>query len=186
MRLWNSSVPLNVMFSYSCRPKWITSDEWPYLHKNRIFNAIQSAENRRKERNQFWLRLHHTVILISNDQTSASKKINLMELIRTPRFLLLRSKERGENSTVFGRLYYINLGTCTVYIMRKDLIPDNLLKLVSHDKTVDLTGVSSCHATLFLYLRQNDLSQRCHITSLIYCFWNHSWDCQSIKQVCCR
>ena len=65
---------------------------------------LQSAENRRKERNQFWLRLHHTVILISNDRTSASKKMNLMALIRTRRFLLLRSKGKGKNSTVFGRL----------------------------------------------------------------------------------
>ena len=49
-------------------------------HTDRI-PSIQSAENRRKECNQFWLRLHHTVILISNDRTSASKKINLMALI---------------------------------------------------------------------------------------------------------
>ena len=43
----------------------------------------QSAENRRKERHRFWLRLLHAVILISNDRTSASKKINEMALIRT-------------------------------------------------------------------------------------------------------
>ena len=62
---------------------------------------MQSAENRRKERNQFLLRLHHTVILIS---ISASKKIDLMALIRTLKFLLLRSKETGKKSAVFGRL----------------------------------------------------------------------------------
>ena len=45
--------------------------------------TIQSAENRGKMRHRFWLRLRHAVILISNDQTSASKKINGMMLIRT-------------------------------------------------------------------------------------------------------
>ena len=39
--------------------------------------------NRRKECHQFWLRLRHAVILISNDRTSASKNINGMALIRT-------------------------------------------------------------------------------------------------------
>ena len=64
----------------------------------------QSAENRRKERDQFWLRLRHTVILILNGRTSASKEMNLMALIRNLRFLQLRSKEIGKNSTVFGGL----------------------------------------------------------------------------------
>ena len=40
-----------------------------------------SAENRGKECHRFWLR--YTVNLISNDRTSASKKINQMALIRT-------------------------------------------------------------------------------------------------------
>ena len=44
---------------------------------------IQSVENRRKECHRFWLPLRHAVILISNDRTSASKKINGMALIRT-------------------------------------------------------------------------------------------------------
>ena len=44
---------------------------------------IQSAENSRKECQQFWLCLRNTVILISNDRTSASKKMNWMALIRT-------------------------------------------------------------------------------------------------------
>ena len=44
---------------------------------------MQSVENRRKKRHRFWLRLRHAVILISNDRTSASKKINGMALIRT-------------------------------------------------------------------------------------------------------
>ena len=43
----------------------------------------QSAENRRKECHRFWLRLRHVVVLISNNRTSASKKINGMALIRT-------------------------------------------------------------------------------------------------------
>ena len=43
----------------------------------------QSAENCGKKRHRFWLRLRHAVILISNDRTSASKKINGMALIRT-------------------------------------------------------------------------------------------------------
>ena len=34
----------------------------------RLF-SVQSAENSRKERNQFWLRLRHAVILISNVRT---------------------------------------------------------------------------------------------------------------------
>ena len=45
--------------------------------------ALQAAENRRKKCHRFWLRLRHTVILISNVRRSASKKINLMALIRT-------------------------------------------------------------------------------------------------------
>ena len=44
----------------------------------------QSAKTRRKECHRFWLRLRHAVILISNDRTSASKKINGMALICTP------------------------------------------------------------------------------------------------------
>ena len=45
--------------------------------------SLQSAKNRRKECHRFWLRLRHAVILISNDRTSASKKINGMTLIQT-------------------------------------------------------------------------------------------------------
>ena len=68
--------------------------------------VIQFAENRRKERHQFWLRLRHAVILIANDRTLASKKINGMALIRTRRFQPLRSTERRKIrlSSVFGRL----------------------------------------------------------------------------------
>ena len=44
---------------------------------------IQSAENHRKECHQFWLRLRHAVILISNVRGSASKKINRIALIWT-------------------------------------------------------------------------------------------------------
>ena len=44
---------------------------------------MQSGENRRKECHRFWLRLCHTVILISNDRTSASKTMNRMVFIRT-------------------------------------------------------------------------------------------------------
>ena len=44
---------------------------------------IQSTENRGEKCHRFWLRLRHAVILISNVGTSASKKINLMALIRT-------------------------------------------------------------------------------------------------------
>ena len=39
--------------------------------------------NRRKECHRFWLRLRHAVVVISNDRTSASQKINGMALIRT-------------------------------------------------------------------------------------------------------
>ena len=44
---------------------------------------MQSAENRRKKCHRFWLCLPRAVILISNDRTSTSKKINRMTLIRT-------------------------------------------------------------------------------------------------------
>ena len=63
---------------------------------NRLIVTKQSAENRRKECYQFWLRLHHTVILILNDRTSASKKTNRMALIRTltvPAIAFERKKE---------------------------------------------------------------------------------------------
>ena len=40
-------------------------------------------ENRGKKCHRFWLRLRNAVILISNDRTSTSKKINGMTLIRT-------------------------------------------------------------------------------------------------------
>ena len=46
---------------------------------------------------RFWFRLRHTVILISKVRTSASKKINLMALIRilmTSTTMLERMKER--------------------------------------------------------------------------------------------
>ena len=42
----------------------------------------QPAKTRRKECHEFWLHLRHTLILISNDRTSASKKIYRMALIR--------------------------------------------------------------------------------------------------------
>ena len=45
--------------------------------------TTQSAENRRKECHRFWSGVRHAVILISNDRTSASKKINGMTFIRT-------------------------------------------------------------------------------------------------------
>ena len=63
----------------------------------------QSAENRRKERNQFWLRLHHTLILISNGRTSASKKINLM-VDPNCKVSTVAFERNGKDSTVFGRL----------------------------------------------------------------------------------
>ena len=58
----------------------------------RLFDAVvlpilayQPVENRRKKCHRFWLRLRsrHALILISNDRTSTSKKINEMALIRT-------------------------------------------------------------------------------------------------------
>ena len=50
-----------------------------------------------KKCHRFWLRLRHAVILISNDRTKASKKINGMALIRTPTVLTTafeRTKEK--------------------------------------------------------------------------------------------
>ena len=46
-------------------------------------SIVQSTKNRKKECHRFRLRLRHAVILISNDRTSVSKKINGMALIRT-------------------------------------------------------------------------------------------------------
>ena len=66
--------------------------------------AVQSAENRRQERNQFWLPLRHALILISSVRTSASKKINLMALIRTLTILITAFERMKKNSMVFGRL----------------------------------------------------------------------------------
>ena len=43
-----------------------------------INQANQSEENHKKECHQFWLRLCHAVILISNFRISASAKINWM------------------------------------------------------------------------------------------------------------
>ena len=60
---------------------------------------------------------------------------------------------------------------------------------LSRDKSVDLTGVLSCRATLFECLRHNFLSLRqvlaCDVASLIYCFLD-SWDWRSIEQACSR
>ena len=48
-----------------------------------------------KQCHRFWVRLRHAVILISNDRTSALKKINGMGLIRTLNGLdYLRLKEQ--------------------------------------------------------------------------------------------
>ena len=49
------------------------------------------------------------------------------------------------------------------------------MKLMSRDKSIDLTGVLSCRVTLFESLRHNLLSLRqvqlaCDVTSLIFCF----------------
>ena len=44
-------------------------------HGENLSFPVQSAENHRKECHRFWLRLRHAVILISNVQISASKKI---------------------------------------------------------------------------------------------------------------
>ena len=52
----------------------------------------QSAENRRKQCHRFWLRLG----LISNDWTSASKKINEMVLIRTLKVSTVSERMKGK------------------------------------------------------------------------------------------
>ena len=57
--------------------------------------------------------------------------------------------------------------------------------LLSRDKNVDLTAVSSCFATLFECLRQNHFSLRkvlvmWRLKPDPLLFWNHSWDWQSI------
>ena len=57
---------------YISRPFTIRWD-----HGTNLSFPVQSAENHRKECHRFWLCLHHAVILISNVQTSASKKISV-------------------------------------------------------------------------------------------------------------
>ena len=61
---------------------------------------------------------------------------------------------------------------------------------LSRDKSVGLTGVLLCRATLFECLRQNYLSLRqvlaCDVTSPSVAFQIHSWDWRSIKQACSR
>ena len=44
-----------------------------------VFVKNESAENRRKERNQFWLRLRHAVIMISNFRTFERSNVRLKE-----------------------------------------------------------------------------------------------------------
>ena len=66
--------------------------------------SFQSAENRRKECDRFWLRLRHTRIPISNDRTSASKKINPMVLIRTLTVPTIASERKEKEFYGLGRL----------------------------------------------------------------------------------
>ena len=77
--------------SHSVADRTVAKARKVYLVKIIVHLYVQSAENRRKERNQFWLRLRHAVILISNVRTSASKKINLKASIRT----LAKAKPEG-------------------------------------------------------------------------------------------
>ena len=64
-----------VLILYATEHCYLTSQKWHV--------PTQSAENHRKECHRLWLHLRHAVILISNDRTSASKKINGMRLIQT-------------------------------------------------------------------------------------------------------
>ena len=57
-----------------------------------------------KECHGSWLRLRHAVILVLNDRTSASKKINGMALILTLTVSTTAFERTKENSVVFGRL----------------------------------------------------------------------------------
>ena len=67
-------------------------------------------------------------------------------------------------------------GPCTQLVNSNNIMPLlRDMKRMSRDKSVDLTGVLSCRATLFECLRHNLLSLRqvqlaCDVTSLIYCF----------------
>ena len=72
--------------------------------KSHMF-SIQSVDNRGKEFYRYWLRLRHTVILISNNRTSALKKINQMALIRTLTVSAIAFERKYEELYSFGRLY---------------------------------------------------------------------------------
>ena len=84
------------------------------------------AENHRKKCHRFWLSLHHAVILISNDRTSASKKINRMALIRTLMVSTIafeRKKEEfyGFRQTVCREIYLVNVNEARSVIFWKKL-----------------------------------------------------------------
>ena len=59
------------------------------------------------------------------------------------------------------------------------------MKLMSRDKSVELTGVLSCRPKLFECLLHNFLSLRhvlaCDVTSLIYCFLEYNTDVLAIE-----
>ena len=107
----------------------------------------QSAENLRKNCNQFCLRLRHAVVLISNVRTSASKKINLMALIRTLT-ILITAFERTKKifcdfrQTEREKCNQISPVPCLSYLL--GLVPRN------HFKDVHLIIVVGLHVRLHM------------------------------------
>ena len=74
-----------------------------------INRTNQSAENHKKECHQFWLRLRHAMILISNFQIPASVKMNWMAWTRTLTVLTVAFKGTKEKFYGFGRLKYARI-----------------------------------------------------------------------------
>ena len=60
-----------------------TSLRKPRVLSRRFCDTISVCGKPKEKCHRFWLRLPHAVILISNDRTSASKKLNRMALIPT-------------------------------------------------------------------------------------------------------
>ena len=103
----------------------IYSDQFKLENQSSELNTgisfiILSAENHRKECHRFWLSLRHTVILISNDRTSASKKINRMALIRTLTVNTIPFERKNEG----------------VYGFWQTVFSDTWVSILAHDEIV--------------------------------------------------
>ena len=77
-----------------------------------LCKTIYTVCGKPKECHQFWLRLRHPAILILNDRTSASKKINRMALIQTLTVPTIGFERKKEELSGFRQTVYV----VTLYI----------------------------------------------------------------------